>query len=147
MSISSWATLPIKFSSHPHRHIDIFQKQSDHVQDILKRINSSKTGSLKFLQIQYFLLLHITLFIYTEESKKELLNSYCWHQLYQLHGILVSTVFEKYLNLKKKILSKINITFLFMVVESVKYFFLLFLKLSEEIQQLVFRDIYYHKTN
>ena len=68
LSISSGATLGPKFLSHTHtegatqadtqahRLTDIFQKQSNRVQDIIKRVNPSKSGSQKFSRIQYFLL-------------------------------------------------------------------------------------------
>ena len=39
------------------RHTDIFQKESNRVQDIPKRVNTSKTGNRKFARNQYFLLL------------------------------------------------------------------------------------------
>ena len=71
LSISPGSTLATKFLSHTHtdiqthrhtdtqpdRQTDIFQKQSNRVQDILKRVNPSKTGNRKFARNQYFLLL------------------------------------------------------------------------------------------
>ena len=39
-----------------HIHTDIFQKQSNRVHDIPKRVNPSKTGNRKFARNQYFLL-------------------------------------------------------------------------------------------
>ena len=59
--ISSWAKLAEKFLSPTHRHTDkqtgIFQKQSNRVQDIPKRVNPPKSGNRKFARNQYFLLL------------------------------------------------------------------------------------------
>ena len=54
---------------HTDRHtdgqIDIFQKQSNRIQDIPKRVNPSKTGNQKFSKNQYFFS------TYTEERKKK----------------------------------------------------------------------------
>ena len=50
--------LPQNFChTHTDTQTQIFQKQSNRVQDIPKRVNSSKTGNRKFAQKQYFLLL------------------------------------------------------------------------------------------
>ena len=46
-------------------HTDIFEKWSGRVQDISKHVNPLKTGCLKFLQTQYFLLMYI------EENKNK----------------------------------------------------------------------------
>ena len=63
-------SLATNFLSYTHRHIDaqtdIFQKQSNRVEDIPKRVNPSKTGNRKFARNQY----SIQPSIYIEESKK-----------------------------------------------------------------------------
>ena len=48
-------TLATTFLSHTQKNI--FQKQSNHVQDLPKRVNRSETGGRKLLRKQYFLLL------------------------------------------------------------------------------------------
>ena len=55
---------------HRYRQADIVWKWSNHVQDISKHGNPSKTLSRKFSRIQYFLLMYI------EESKNALLKKY-----------------------------------------------------------------------
>ena len=60
--------LPLNFCHrHTDRRTDIFQKQSNRVQDIPKRVNPSKTGNRKFARNQYFLLL---------TQKKVIIHSY-----------------------------------------------------------------------
>ena len=69
MFISSGATFTTKSLSHTFRQIrrqtDIFQKLTNHVQGILKRVTPSKTGSRKFSRNQYFLLQHTLTFVRT----------------------------------------------------------------------------------
>ena len=69
LCISSGATPATNFFPHTNRQIhretnawtgrqtDIFQKYSNHVQDIPKRVIPSKTGNRKLARNQYFLLL------------------------------------------------------------------------------------------
>ena len=59
MCINSCVINDTKFLSHTHRQTDgltgVFQKKSNRVQDIPKRVNPSITGNRKFARNQYFL--------------------------------------------------------------------------------------------
>ena len=62
----SHVTLVPKFFSRTHKQTHIYYKWSNRVQDILKRVNPSKTGSPKFARNQYFLL-----FIQRKEKRSQ----------------------------------------------------------------------------
>ena len=64
LRISSWARRTSKFVPHTESQKDIFQKQSNCVQDIPKHANLLKTRCRKFLRVQLPLQINI------EESYK-----------------------------------------------------------------------------